>query len=349
MIESIAAPPRSDASRIMMRDHEDNLSGRQRSLRMLLSSAGRRVGLLRCFQRSASDLDVKLEIIACDAEPQWSAACMEANRFFAAPPAASDEFVPTMLDLCKREGIGLLVPTIDTELAAYSEARERFAAIGTYVAVGAPGLIEMARDKLATAHFLTAAGIAAPRTALAQDILTDPSDWLFPLMAKPRHGSSSRGIRIIHDARQISSLDPSEPYILQELLHGRESTVSVYFDSAGLLRCAIPHERLKVRGGEVEKGVTIRNPSLCDMARKLSGALQEPRGAMCFQVMMGADETPSILEINARFGGGYPLAHEAGATFSRWLIEHCVGLPSTANDAWKADVIMLRYDDAIFV
>jgi carbamoyl-phosphate synthase large subunit len=339
----------SEFPQIMRGDLDHNRRGRQRSLRMLLSSAGRRVSLLRCFQRSAIDLDVDLEIYACDAQPEWSAACMEANKSFAAPSASSDAFVPAMLDLCERESIGLLVPTIDTELIAYSDARELFAAIGTYVAVGAPGLVEMARDKLATADFLTAAGIASPRTALAEDVLIDPSSWTFPLMAKPRHGSSSRGIRIIGNVQQISSLDASEPYILQELLHGCESTVSIYFDAEGQLHCAIPHQRLKVRGGEVEKGVTVRNPSLCDMARKLAGALQGPRGVMCFQVMMDANETPSILEINARFGGGYPLGHEAGATFARWLIEHCVGLPTTANDAWDADVVMLRYDDAIFI
>jgi carbamoyl-phosphate synthase large subunit len=55
-----------------------------------------------------------------------------------------------------------------------------------------------------------------------------------------------------------------------------------------------------------------------------------------------------VFEINARFGGGYPLAHQAGATFSQWLLEEVAGLPATANDRWQDGVLMLRYDSAVF-
>jgi carbamoyl-phosphate synthase large subunit len=55
-----------------------------------------------------------------------------------------------------------------------------------------------------------------------------------------------------------------------------------------------------------------------------------------------------VFEINARLGGGYPLAHQAGATFTKWLLEEALGLPCTAVDTWRAGVEMLRYDTAVF-
>ena len=58
----------------------------------------------------------------------------------------------------------------------------------------------------------------------------------------------------------------------------------------------------------------------------------------------------NVIEINPRFGGGYPLAWRAGARYSRWLIEETLGLESTAQaDDWRDGLVMLRYDDAVFV
>jgi carbamoyl-phosphate synthase large subunit len=318
-------------------------------MRMLLSSAGRRVGLLRAFRSAAEELGVALEIFACDLEPDWSSACREADHAFAVPPATAPDYIDTVLVFCERHGIALVVPTIDTELVQYSRARERFAAIGATVSIGSPAIVEMARDKLATARFLAAAGIASPRTASAEDLLAGEEDWPWPLLAKPRHGSSSRGIQIIQDRDELRPLSAVEPYVVQEMLRGREFTVNLFFDEHGQLRSAIPHERLRVRAGEVEKAVTVRDPVLCTMARDLGAALEGPFGAMCFQAIVDKDGRASLFEINARFGGGYPLAHQAGAPFTRWLLEQALGLPRSAHDEWKAGVVMLRYDDAVFV
>jgi len=56
-----------------------------------------------------------------------------------------------------------------------------------------------------------------------------------------------------------------------------------------------------------------------------------------------------VFEINARFGGGYPLADHAGASFARWLLEERLNLPSTAGNKWTAGVAMLRFDAELFV
>ncbi|WP_332836098.1 ATP-grasp domain-containing protein [Flavisphingomonas formosensis] len=315
----------------------------------MLSSAGRRVGLLRAFRSSASMLGVDLEIFACDVSPEWSPACLESDYAIAVPPATSPEFIEQLVEYCGLHQIAFIVPTIDTELITLSLARERFAQVGTTVVVGSPLIVEMARDKLMTAQFLAAAGIPSPRTATAEEVLYGNDSWAWPLLAKPRHGSSSRGIHVVEDRSAVARLGNREPYVVQEMLYGREFTVNLFFDRTGTLKSAVPHERLKVRAGEVEKGVTTRDPELCGFARKLARALDRPFGAMCFQAIKSKDGKASLFEINARFGGGYPLAHRAGATFTRWLIEQQLDLASTANDGWEDSVVMLRYDDAVFV
>ncbi len=320
-----------------------------RSFRMMLSSAGRRVGLMRSFRESAAALGVDLTMYACDLQPEWSPACIEADKAFAVPGAEHEAFIPRMLEICERERIQLIVPTIDTELIAYSEARALFEEIGCHVAVSDPGLVRMARDKLSTARFLADAGLPSPKTVSVDEFLSLHMDVKLPLLAKPRHGSSSRGIMMVHGREEIMALDLNEPYILQEYLEGREFTISLYFDDEGELKSAVPHERLRVRSGEVEKGVTNGDSQLRDVAWRLGERLQGARGAMCFQVRVDGHGNPSIFEINARFGGGYPLVHQAGARFTQWMLEEQLGVAPTASDEWQTDVLMLRFDDAVFV
>jgi carbamoyl-phosphate synthase large subunit len=176
-----------------------------------------------------------------------------------------------------------------------------------------------------------------------------PEHWPWPVILKPAQGSGSVGICVAHnfeEAKVVAS--KGNGYVAQELIRGREFTVNLFFDQAGKLRAAVPHQRCEVRAGEVSKGITRREPALIDLAWRLGAVLPGVVGSLCFQAILPDQGQPAVFEINARFGGGYPLAHQAGATFTRWLLEELAGLPSTANDDWEPGVTLLRYDAAVF-
>ena len=84
------------------------------------------------------------------------------------------------------------------------------------------------------------------------------------------------------------------------------------------------------------------------LAEGICRALPQARGVRCFQVIDDETRGPQVIEINARFGGGYPLAHHAGAQFANWLLQELAGQAPAANDDWRDGVTMLRYDDAVF-
>ena len=320
-----------------------------RRLRVLFTSAGRRLELLRCFRAAALELNTNLEIFACDIQPELSAACQEADQAFQVPRSSDEAFGDSVLEICQREGISLVVPTIDHDLLPLSHLRDRFAELGTQLAVSDPCVIEIARDKLGTAEFLTLHGIPSPKTATAEDVQNAPGAWNWPVFAKPRHGSAGRCVGVVANKVALAALPRNEPFIVQELLAAPEFTVNLFFDCGGQLVCAVPHERLQVRAGEVEKGITRRHPELADIAQKLAIALPGPRGALCFQAMAGSDGMLKVTEINARFGGGYPLADRAGGTFARWLLEEALGNPRSISGDWREGLVMLRYDAAVFV
>jgi sugar O-acyltransferase (sialic acid O-acetyltransferase NeuD family) len=319
------------------------------SLTILISSAGRRVELIRCFQTDAKALGLSLRMVAVDVEPEMSSACQAADVCFRVPPCTSPDFLSNLLHICGKEKVDLLVPTIDPELSILADHRQRFAAVGTRVLVSDSAVVRMAGDKAATAEFLRQNGIPVPRTARLGELLKKPETWPWPVILKPAHGSASVGIRVaknIGEAKEAA--ERRADYVAQELVEGCEYTVNLFFDQAGKLRSAVPHERCEVRAGEVSKGITRREPRLVELAWRLGSVLQGAVGSLCFQAILPDRRQPAVFEINTRFGGGYPLAHQAGATFTRWLLEELAGLPSSANDRWEEGLTMLRYDAAIF-
>lgn len=317
-------------------------------MNLLITSAGRRNQLIGCFREDADRLGVPLRVLAVDHQPEASPACLQADARVAVPHCSDAGYAPRLLELCRKHEVALLVPTIDPELRVLSAQREAFAAIGTRVVVSAPEIVALCQHKRRSAERLAAAGIATPRTLALADYLRDPASLRAPVIAKPNNGSASLGVVRPRHPDELAALDP-HGYIVQELWRGREYTVNVFFDRTGKLHCAVPHERVEVRAGEVSKGVTRRVAALTATARQLPALLPGATGPLCFQAIVTESGETAVFEINARFGGGYPLAHRAGARMSQWLIEDACDLPLSAHDDWREGVTMLRYDTAIFL
>lgn len=315
---------------------------------LLLLSAGRRAGLLECFRAAAEELGLRLRVVACDLEPDLSAACRLADEAHRLPRCDDPGYADAVLDIAERAGATLVVPTIDPELPPLAEAAPRFAAMGVRLHVSDVDTVATARDKAATMRRLAAAGIPTPWTAELDAVRAKPASAPWPLLLKPAGGSAGRGVSVVVDPSGLPATD-AEPMIAQARLEGPEYTVNMFVDAQGRVRAAIPHRRIRVRAGEVEKGRTERRDDLAEFAHMIAAALPGARGALCFQAIDDRRTGPGVFEINARFGGGYPLADRAGGRFARWLLEEALGLPSTARDDWRADVTMLRYDAAVFV
>jgi carbamoyl-phosphate synthase large subunit len=320
----------------------------KRRCTVLFSSAGRRVELIRCFRADAAALGIDLSVLASDMRPPWSAACQEADACFEVPRCTAPDFVETLHGICARWEVDLVVPTIDPELDVLCRQVDAFRAIGTEVVIAAPAVVGLARDKLRTAEFLCANRIPAPRTVAAEAFDPHGGDWSWPVLVKPRAGSSSIGVRRLDRPSAWPEAGSLEGNAVQERLEGAEYTVNLFFDRGGALRCVIPHLRHEVRGGEVSKGITARHDALEAIGWSLGRLLPGARGPLCYQAIVDRAGRASVFEINARFGGGYPLAHHAGATFARWLLEEAVGLEPTCHNDWRDGVRMLRYDAALF-
>lgn len=311
---------------------------------VLISSAGRRVSLLRAFQTAAARNAGK--VFACDMTV-LSPAMQLADGAFEVPRCTDAEFVPRVLEICAGHQIGCIVPTIDTELPVYAEHRAALNREGVEVLVSSPQCVAIGMDKIATHDWLTQEGFPTVRQAALGERTT--WEWQFPAIVKPRRGSASIGVQRVVSPEQLRWLDGSD-LIVQEQATGVEFTIDVLVSARGQCVAAVPRERLEVRAGEVSKGVTRRVPELEELARSIAERLPDAYGTLNIQVFYERRSREArVIEINPRFGGGYPLTHEAGADFASFILDELTGNRSHATISWESDVTMLRYDEAVFL
>ncbi len=316
---------------------------------ILFTSVGRRVSLIRHFQKTLKDLQLPGKVIGVDVSEK-SPAFHIVDKAYTICEIDDKAYIPSLLDICKKENIKLLFPLIDTDLMKLSKSRQAFEAVGTNAVISETNVIEIASNKYKTYGFFVSNNIDTPKV-FNLDLALESDDLQFPLFIKPLDGNASKGTFTV---RNRDELDFFSNYvqrpILQEYVSGTEHTLDILFDFQGQVRCVVPRKRLEVRAGEVSKGQTVDDATVLDAGWHVGDLLKGGRGCVNVQCFLTNDGRVKFVEINPRFGGGTPLALQAGADFPRWIIQMARGEdPGDISRAFQKDLIMLRYDDAVFV
>lgn len=318
------------------------------SFNILFSCVGRRVSLIQHFRRALAELNIPGKLLGVDATDMAPAFHVLDQRQRICP-IADDDYIPSLLRICKENGVKLLIPLLDTELPKLSMNRERFAEVGTLCLVSHPEVIEIARDKRKTWKFLQGIGVDTPGILNADaDSWTPPQ---YPVFVKPVNGSGSIGSRRISSHEELLFYLRWHPNsVVMECLEGEEYTIDVLTDLQGRVRCVVPRLRMEVRAGEVSKGMTVKNRRMIEAAKAVVEKLGGCRGPITLQCFLTKEGRLSFTEINPRFGGGHPLAIAAGADFPKWLLQLVLGEdPKIVRGDFQQGVVMLRYDAEVFL
>lgn len=313
---------------------------------ILLSSAGRRVELAQSFKTEIAARGLSTRVISTDLNPTMSAVSAFVDLSIKSPTVTDAGYIDFLLSICKSQSVGMVVPTIDTELLLLAQHREDFAAQGIQLVISDVSLVQACRDKRITAQLFVDLGIESPK-------IYDKAAIEFPCFAKPYDGSRSLGARELVDSKSLDDVMLANPKIMYMALVDKshiEFTIDAYFDRSGQLSCLVPRQRIEVRDGEISKGATRRHSVYDYLLPKLS-QLKGARGCLTLQLFANLQAGHfAAIEINPRFGGGFPLSYSAGANYPGWLIdEYLLGKQVQFFDAWEADLLMLRYDAKVLV
>jgi len=310
-------------------------------MNVLVTCAGRRTSLVRLFMEAVHPQGGL--VFAGDASSLAPALAI-ADRPLRFPFVTSERYLDALAAHVQENRIRLVVPTIDTELALLCEGQARIEALGARVAISLPSFVELSADKWLTHLAFSAQGIDVPTTWLPEEF--DASQAPEELFIKPRFGSASRDIHAVTRLDVATVLGSVDLPVVQERMTGPEITIDALFSlDDGVPLHYVPRLRIRTLGGESIQGRTIDDAELKSWLARLMAVAQElgARGPVTFQAFLSS-RGPVLLEVNPRFGGGFPLADAAGGHYPAWLLDMVQGRavrPSLGQ--YRRGLFMTRY------
>lgn len=309
-------------------------------MNLLFTCAGRRTYLLKYFKDNLAEDD---KVVATDM--QLSAPALQVADIKVQVPAVYDpEYVNITLNICKEYKIDAIISLNDLELPILAENKPRFESLGVKVIVSDPNVIDIAFDKYKTAQWVESLGLVAPKTYVRLEDVKNAlaaGEIEFPLFMKPRWGSGSIGLESIADMDELeiyylllmkkikktilATASVGDEYIMiQEKLTGSEFGLDIMNDLTGKNVAVSVKQKLAMRAGETDKAVTVDLPEVREIGRKIGEALGHI-GNLDVDIMQRADGAYCVLELNPRFGGGFPFSYEAGVNMPKAIIKWIKG------------------------
>ena len=316
-------------------------------MNILITSAGRRVSLVKAFQKELTVLIPNGKVMTTDFNIDLSAACHVSDKAFKLPLVSAPDYLEKLLSVCLTNDIKLIIPTIDTELFLLAKNVNLFTKNGIKPIISSKEFISICRDKRTLHTFLDKKGINVAKEY-------SKYDYKLPLFIKPTNGSRSIDTFVINTHEDLTEyhFKNQDLMFLEYLDHETfdEYTCDMYYDKNHLLKCVVPRKRIETRDGEVSKGLTEKN-CLVDYIKSKLGVLEGAVGCLTAQFFKKKNEDVIYcIEINARFGGGFPLTYHSGGNYPKWIIQEYL-LDKTIDDYfdWETNLLMLRYDEEIMV
>ncbi len=309
-------------------------------MNVLLTSVGRRAYMVKYFKDVLGESG---EVHVSNSDDK-TVAFHYADHSVITPLIYDDNYIPFLLEYCKENKIDILISLFDIDLLMLSKNKERFAEIGTKVIVSEPELISVCNDKWKTYLFLKENGFNVPKTYLTLSkvmLALESGELNYPIIVKPRFGCGSIALSIADDEMSLlyyysrntravnrtylkyESAGEEEKIIYQEFLNGQEYGADIINDLNGNYQNSIVKKKIAMRAGETDIAELVNEPNIKSEVERL-GKLTHHIANMDCDVFL-VDGKPYILEMNARFGGGYPFSHMGGCDLPRAIVEWSKG------------------------
>ena len=272
------------------------------------------------------------------------------ERFYKVPYAHEDEFIPELLEICRKEKVRVILPQVTKELGKLAQSRRAFLDEGVVIAVSDRRAIEIANNKYELSLVAEKAGVPIPELYKVKrwSDLEEKAVKLGypekPVVVKPPVSSGMRGLRIISEEIDLKRLyfenKPTSLYIklqslynilgerfpdllVMEYLPGPEYTVDI-LAWKGEPYVVIPRKRIEIKCGITFIGVAEKNEDIIEYSRKLAKALGLSY-AFGFQFRMDEDGVPKVIECNPRIQGTMVLSTIAGANIIYGAVKLALG------------------------
>lgn len=329
-------------------------------MNILLTSAGRRGYLVEFFKEALNGTG---EVHVGNSTP-LSPVFYYADKCVVTPLIYDENYIPFLLRYCEENRIDAVISLFDIDLYMLAQHKDDFAKIGVKVLVSDPEVILTCNDKWNTYQFCRNHGFAVPKTyCRIEDVkaaLTS-GELNYPVIIKPRWGMGSIAIYQAENEEELnvltrkvkqeifdsylkyeSAFDKDECVLFQEKIKGQEYGLDVVHDLQGNHCLTVVREKIAMRSGETDCAKVLLNPAIEAVGTAVGKALGHI-GNLDMDVFVTEDEI-YVLELNARFGGGYPFSHLAGVNLPKAIVKWLTGEPLEDELTIKRPGILAQKD-----
>lgn len=309
-------------------------------MNILILSVGTRNKIVQYFKNAVGSDG---RVVATDMSV-LAPAIYDADMSYVVPPITDAGYIDVIMDICKKEHIQGVLSLIDPELSLLAKNKDKFDSIGVTIIGSSYELCERALDKMQMYEWMVEHGFRCAKSYDDKErFYRDVEAGLiaYPVFVKPIRGSASIAISKAYDRETVELLfSHNDNLMIQEYLDGQEIGADVYIDMISHDVVSIfTKQKIVMRAGETDKAVSFKDHKLFDLIQvfcKESGWL----GQIDIDIFE-VDGEYYISEVNPRFGGGYPHAHECGCDHMKMIANNLNGISNAT--------IIGQYDDGIYM
>lgn len=328
-------------------------------MNVLLTSVGRRSYIVKYFKEVIGNSGEVHVSNSNNLTPAFSCA----DKSVVSPLIYDENYIDFLKNYCVENKINAIISLFDIDLPILSQHKDEFKAVGCEVLVSEYDFVSTCNDKWKTYNFLKANDFNVPKTYLnLHDFYASlkSNDIDFPVIVKPRWGMGSISVFEAENADELEilyekirknitktylkyeSIDLNNSVIIQEKLDGQEYGLDVINDLKGNYRATVIKEKIAMRAGETDCAKIVDVPSLRHIGEMLGNASKHIANCDCDVFI--SNGVPYVLELNARFGGGYPFSHLAGCNLPLAII-NWLNNGDVPDDTFDAKIGMIGYKD----
>lgn len=314
-------------------------------MNLLILSAGTRNKVVQYFKK---EVGAEGKVVATDCS-NLAPAVYDADRFYLVPRITAPGYLDRILEICREEQIDGVFSLIDPELSLLAKERERFLAVGTVPIVSDYELTETCLDKFRMYQMLCRMQIPTGRCFVDKEAFyraVEEGEISYPVFIKPVRGSASININKVNSREETDLLFTlDDDLMIQEYMDGQEYGADVYIDMiSGRCTSIFVKKKIKMRAGETDKSVSVKNEKLFAMIRNF---VEECgfRGMIDIDIFE-IDGCFYISEVNPRFGGGYPHAYACGVNMPAAVIRNLAGQENEVDIGnYAENICMMKYNE----
>lgn len=331
---------------------------------IIISSAGRRLYLIDWFREAFEALDIEGRVVVAENDPTSSSASYgDVGRSL--PKYDDPDYGPELMSLVAEFDAKIFVSANDYELmhvhvnsGLANSLRESGVLVPGVSAAWQAGCA----DKLQMAQLLAAIEVPTPATVSGADDqgIDELSARADEFVVKHRFGSGSSGLRVVSadQVRQaVTEAALSAPaagghpgtrddVVVQPKLPGAEYGVDIIgsLTDSGILSGVLARRKVRMRAGETDKAVTVDAAPFARISELIAGA-SDLTGLIDVDVFVDDFGEASVIDINPRFGGGYPFVHLAGADVPLYYLSQAFDIE--VDECWnkyELGVVSAKYE-----